>query len=490
MNHWRSRLLTLHRWLGVTLGLYLLVICLSGSLAVFGHELDALLGPAYPATTGAVQWDAVDASLAERFRYGVVNGLWLEPDTGQLWLSGETAHGQLVRVWLDPQTGAVLDERNYVDIKYFLRQFHKTLLMPKGLYLVTPSALVLLYGVVSGLLVVPFRWRDLFRLRLRRGRLVAYADVHRTIGLWAVALGLIIAVTGVWYLAEVSARDLGATVEPERPQLVTPYEGPRAPLTAIVASARAALPDLRIERVLLGDRPTDPVWVTGHRSAWLVRARANRVYLHPRDASVIDVWHEEDQTVLHRWSDMADPLHFGTFGGLASKALWFAFGLVLCVAVFAGPWLARARARGRRRRSRWYGWALAVSALTALVLVGCAVLSVLGQRLTIIAGRPVPDAVAEVDGGVIVRRDDGPTSTYRLLAQRAPASALTLAIGPEAWPLSPGKPVAAPRADVITIRSHAGEWTAALAAPDPARATQRALTIPPRPIPAYVQWFV
>lgn len=42
----------------------------------------------------------------------------------------------------------------------------------------------------------------------------------------------------------------------------------------------------------------------------------------------------EELSAHQRISEMADPLHFGTFGGMATKVVWFVFGLAmagLCV---------------------------------------------------------------------------------------------------------------------------------------------------------------
>src|SRR5687767_15455847 len=42
---WRQRLLFAHRWLGIVIGVYFVIIGLTGSLLVFGREIDRALNP-------------------------------------------------------------------------------------------------------------------------------------------------------------------------------------------------------------------------------------------------------------------------------------------------------------------------------------------------------------------------------------------------------------------------------------------------------------
>jgi uncharacterized iron-regulated membrane protein len=68
----------------------------------------------------------------------------------------------------------------------------------------------------------------------------------------------------------------------------------------------------------------------------LVRERANAVGIDPVSGEVLRVVKVPEMGWKQRWTHTADPLHFGGFGRLWSKLIWFASGLVLAVLCFSG----------------------------------------------------------------------------------------------------------------------------------------------------------
>lgn len=67
----------------------------------------------------------------------------------------------------------------------------------------------------------------------------------------------------------------------------------------------------------------------GHADAWLVRDRSNAVWMNPDDGAILLVTRGEELTAHQRISEMADPLHFGTLGGFATKIVWFPADILL-----------------------------------------------------------------------------------------------------------------------------------------------------------------
>src|SRR3546814_11840495 len=92
--------------------------------------------------------------------------------------------------------------------------------------------------------------------------------------------------------------------------------------------------------------------VHGQDGGWFTRDRGARVWLDARDGSTLAIRRSGEMRPLHRWIDMADPLHFGNFAGLWSKVVWFVFGLGLSGLCLTGAYLqakqiGRASCRGR-----------------------------------------------------------------------------------------------------------------------------------------------
>ena len=74
---------------------------------------------------------------------------------------------------------------------------------------------------------------------------------------------------------------------------------------------------------------------------------------------------------LHHWIDTADPLHFGNFAGLWSKALWFVAGLGLSGHFLTGAYL-QAKRQQRTRMTAYRGPVLAAYGYILLILLASA----------------------------------------------------------------------------------------------------------------------
>jgi uncharacterized iron-regulated membrane protein len=343
-----------HSWIGLTAGLMLFVICWSGAVAVFSYELDWLLNPALQAApSDHVDWTAIKAKAEAAFPAASVF------QVGEPLAPGYAAevillYGDDFDFWLayaDPATGAILGDSSYFNIQRFFRSFHMNLFFLSGNFnlgfwgyrIVEFFSLVLIASAVSSLVFYRRWWRGFFKLETKKGPRVFWSDVHKLTGLWSLWFVLPIAITGIWYFVEEFAPD--SPLPPEVPAL--PVQAATRPdLNALIATAEAALPNFHVTRVIF-DGEDGLVDVYGYDDALLVRDRSARVWLDPRDGSVLGTQRASDLTLYERWIDTADPLHFGNFGGLASKLIWFFFGLTLSALSLTGAYLQVKRQQKR-----------------------------------------------------------------------------------------------------------------------------------------------
>lgn len=347
----------LHSWIGVQLGLLLFVILFSGSLATVAHEIDWLLTPAMRVTPRdtTVSYGTMLETVRRAFPEPPVTMVYAPRNTRfavefQLWWpDAEDFTDGLRRVYVNPYTGEIQGVTGWLNVQRALRNFHMNLSLPVvGIYVVGSFGFLLLTSVVTALLFYTRWWRRFFVLRARKGWRVFWSDFHRTAGLWSLWFTVIIAATGIWYFVEMGMFDagvgLGDVPDPvpvlSAEQLAGYGDTPVSlPLDRLIASAKDAYPSLEIASIYFPNDPREAIRFTGHADAWLVRSRANNVYVNPYDATVIAIYRGEDLPPAYRWVHTADPLHFGDFGGLATKLVWCLFGLVSSGLTLTGAYL-------------------------------------------------------------------------------------------------------------------------------------------------------
>jgi uncharacterized iron-regulated membrane protein len=379
-NAGRSLWWRVHHWAGLKLSIFLTFVMLTGTLAVFAHEIDWLLTPAMrvaPQDRPHASWGAQAAAVQAAVPGGEISMMSAPIDP---WFATaatvETEEDRLVFVYVNPWTAEAQGVASWWNAHRVLRFLHRHLMMPVkwGLPIVCSTAFLLLASLVTGLVAYKKWWRGFGRVpRLRKGRPGEArrftGDLHRLAGVWSLWFVALMIVTGLWYLIEWGGG--AAPPHPRPPETIAGAEVPVGPaLDRLVATAQAAYPELEITGVRFDDRG---VVFEGRDGTLLVRDRSNAVWTHPETGAVLLKAEGARLNWRQRIGEAADPLHFGTWGGLASKLVWFLFGAALtglCVTGVMIYALRLKRADAQRRGS--VGRALAgmgVWAYVALALV-------------------------------------------------------------------------------------------------------------------------
>ncbi|HZX81343.1 MAG TPA: PepSY-associated TM helix domain-containing protein [Lysobacter sp.] len=333
----------IHSWVGLKLSVLMAFVCLTGTLAVFSHEIDWALHPemrvqpapqraSWGAMVGAVQrgypdWEFESLTAPRGPRSAAVASM-------------KTPDGRLRFVWVDAYRGVVTGDTRWFNAQRFFRNTHRHLMMPVkyGVPLVAALSLALLATLATSLVIYRHWWRGFFSLPRPERQRRLWGDVHRLLGVWSLWFVALIAATGLWYLVESLGGGAGghSDVVPKARTETAPAAITPAAVDRAIALARRQWPGLEVRRLDL----TGPgLIVEGQAEAWLVRDRANALGFDSDGSEVLGRRDGLDLGVHHRISEMADPLHFGTFGGLATQIIWFVFGLMLTGLSLTGVYL-------------------------------------------------------------------------------------------------------------------------------------------------------
>lgn len=358
--------LLVHRWIGLGLGANLALLGLTGSINVFGRELDVALNPAlFAATRTAHPIDTVAALRIAGATFPEPVRFIRAPDRiVPVWVGMVRRHGDLWTVDIDPGTGAVLGVRD-LDASFtrIVYKLHSELLLRRwwGKQMVGVLGLVLLTMAISGLVLwwpAHGFWRTLFRLRTRPRQLL-YHDLHALFGVWGGLVLLLVAVTGVGTVfpglirpAVQLASPVATTPRPAVPARRLPFA---IDADQAIAIALKAAPGERMGFVAPPARP-DNVWMVGLR--WQTASPANqlagRIWIDPWTGAILADRSAVAETGGERFMDMQLWLHNGSKFGWTGRILVFLGGLSLPTLFVSGLllWLRKRRNARRIERQR------------------------------------------------------------------------------------------------------------------------------------------
>ena len=339
-----------HSWLGLLSGLLLFIVCWGGTFATISYELDWLFNPALrvQAIGETRSLEDIYQSVADTYPNSSIQTVYSPRYSNfAAEVSIRTEENQSKRIYVDPYRLEINGEAPRLNIQRYLRDFHRRLFTGSfGFYLICLSSIPLIGSLVTSLVFYKRWWRRFFEFKSARTVRTFISNLHRLVGLWALWFVVIISFTGAWYLFE-RIRSLhidnifaysdvvSAAVVPIPTQEYSSSD--TRSFNELLAIVHETRPDIEIAYISLNRGGY--FYVVGKTDNVLVRNRANKIYLAPQSGEIIYNQYGEDLSAYWYWSNMADPLHFGNFFGLASKLIWFTFGLILSFLSLSGVWL-------------------------------------------------------------------------------------------------------------------------------------------------------
>lgn len=288
--------LDVHLWIGVGLLIALIPLSVTGSILVWHDQLDrALHAKRYETSGAAVSRNVVDyaqtaqAAFGDRARLTQVRLPQTpgDPVVAVGRIAGEPGAGgrpRTLNAWIDPPTGRVLDTGETAKgLTMVLHRVHGTLLIPQvGRKVVGWLGWAMFVSCATGLwLWWPRHGGFLKGLRWRRGASTLF-NLHHMVGFWVCVPLAVLSLTGVYISFPQTSRALfGVPQPPARQQgpgrFAPPLDQRRLTLAEAVAAAQALAPGAAVVEVNVPTRGKAPAWRVGLKAPGAERPKTVEV---------------------------------------------------------------------------------------------------------------------------------------------------------------------------------------------------------------------
>lgn len=342
----------LHLYVGLLTAVFLIVLSLSGSVIAFEGELNRAFHPDLTLVTPGqtLNWDVFRTRVEQQSPGWKLIRIYFPdaPDRSTYVRLRNTTTHRIHHIYVNQYTGQVLgsteDGSNWI-IK--VHDLHVNLMSAKvGNQFVTWATAGLLLLSISGICL----WwpRRLFRIKFSATGPRFNRELHLAVGFWSSLAMFLFAITGL-SLHYQTGKLLDLLNKPSAAQTMP---GHGTSIEGILATGHKALPGTVIPRLLLSEKPGEPIFLYQRFPEDKTPAGRSFTTLDPKTGAVLSVGSSRDmpvtQIALVQWTR---EIHTGTLLGRFSQILASLFSLMLTVLAITGPlmwWFKRrAAARGR-----------------------------------------------------------------------------------------------------------------------------------------------
>lgn len=353
--------ISVHTWVGLIAGFALFIAFYAGAVTLFHEELHAWETPlpqvAAPQQAPQALIDAVLHAYPK-----AKEGFFLRLPSAfepQMMLEFDERH---FRLDADGKLEEFAERSQLVD---FIYRLHYTAGLPRSWGIYVLGVVCVLYGLAlaSGVVIyAPTFFKDLFALRIGKNIKRMWQDAHNAIGIlslpfhlmyaWSsavLALGLILLAPFQYLVFDGKLLQLvGADINAAAPVKASGVAAPLAPASQLIAEVRRVVPGIEVATLNYrhaGDASAQ-VQVYGHVHQKSV-ADMGAVVLNASSGKVTRVMMPANFSPGTRFLRSLQALHFGAFGELAVRWLYFILGIAGAFLFYSGNllWIEARRKR-------------------------------------------------------------------------------------------------------------------------------------------------
>lgn len=338
----------IHHWAGLYAGILIGILSLTGALAVFIPEIDALVvkyhynaqSPTF--VPGNPKFSRALDSLTSQFPTYSSLSVQLPEQSGHvaevdLVVRPPGERFERYNFFIDAGTDRIIGHRDHQNsLANYLRQIHVRLYEGNwGRQLVGIGGLALVVLAVTGLLIYGnFMKKQAWpNVRKKTSLRIVMADWHKLFGISALAFNFVIAVTGAWLGLQPWLMRWMDITTPNAFQapVVMEADADRAlavDWAEVFATTRREFPDLQPRYISPSTNGSGTIAVRGNIPGLVYERNINTLVISKSDYTPLFKYDIREQPPSHKLYFVQEALHFGDFGGFALKVVYAILGLV------------------------------------------------------------------------------------------------------------------------------------------------------------------
>lgn len=344
-----------HHWCGLMVGLFLLIMSISGATLIFTQEIEQAYERPWSAIenpSGLYSYDASFFKVQEQYPGWEIR-LAGEPGPNKAIVYDLRKEGKIKKVFAQPLTGEQLHISDGVQsqLQRQLLTLHYTLFAgTTGKLIVFFVGLSFFSLLVTGIYIYRKSFVKVLFFKIainQKNQKTLYSSLHRTIGVWSILFNLLIVITGLFISGNIMLTEKNkATTKTENAGLVS------FSIDKMKSDIKNQYPDFTINFIrvaansnvvqLMGKFEKDPFYYGKYNS---------RFNYDGASGKLLKIEKLKDQTSWKKWQAIILPLHFGNYGGLLLKIIYCLLGIAPGILSVTG-FLLWMKNRNKRSSSR------------------------------------------------------------------------------------------------------------------------------------------
>ena len=390
----RNLLRNIHLWAGLVSGLFVVVICFSGTAYVFNTELTEMAAPhlykVMPATANRIPVEIVAPVIQEKAG-GAVTAIFVPAEANRTYRFDIKKEGDKSRngtsYFVNPYSGEItgtsLEETGTKKFMSTMFSLHRWLLLDKietpvfqgmtnrelGSKITGWATILFTLGCVTGICIwFPNKvrhWRQGLKIKTNGNRKRLIHDLHNAPAFYALIFLLLMGITGPqwsfpWY-REGMQKTLG-TYEAKTPKGETKKNTPPTALTnsktlpteinlsSILRAADTQLPYKGDYTIRIPEERGVPVVISKNKRGFFAPAAADKVLMNATSGQIIKTDVFTDKPFNERVAGSIKAIHTGSVYGIFTKLLYFIACLIATTLPLTGTliWLNKLKKKKKK----------------------------------------------------------------------------------------------------------------------------------------------